>query len=66
MSRTKKVPTTKAIELILDDLMAIDEIAIEAQKLARASRTPSATYYSEDPRVHLPFSLSPSSLAMNL
>ena len=47
MSRTKKVPKTKAIELILDDLMAIDEIAIEAQKLARASRTPLTT-----PRIH--------------
>ena len=40
MRRTKKAPSTKAIEMILDDLMAIDEIAIEAQKLARASRAP--------------------------
>ncbi len=40
MSLAKKAPSTKAIEMILDDLMAIDEIAIEAQKLARARRAP--------------------------
>ncbi len=47
MSRLKKLTKTKAIELILDDLMAIDETAIEAQKLARASRTPITA-----PRIH--------------
>jgi len=39
----KKVPRTKAMEMILDDLMAIDEIAIEAKKLPMARRTPLAT-----------------------
>lgn len=43
MSRAKKAPRTKAMEMILDDLMALDEMAIEAQKLARARRTPTTT-----------------------
>ncbi len=47
MSRTKKVPKTKAMEIILDDLMAFDEIAIEAQKFAKASRVPVIA-----PRIH--------------
>jgi len=36
-----------AMELILDDLMAIDAMAMEAQKLARASKAPIA-----GPRIH--------------
>ena len=43
----KKVPRTKAMEMILDDLMAIDEIAIEAKKLPMARRTPLTT-----PKIH--------------
>ena len=47
MSRMKKVPRTKAMEITLDDLMAIDEIAIEAKKLPMASRAP-----IDAPRIH--------------
>lgn len=36
----KKVPTMMAMEIILEDLMATDAMAMEAQKLARASRAP--------------------------
>jgi len=47
MSRAKKVPRTKAMEIIFDDLMALDAMAIETQKLATASRAPVTA-----PRIH--------------
>jgi len=47
MSRIKKLPRTAAMEKILEDLMAIDAMATEAQKLARASRAPITA-----PRIH--------------
>ncbi len=47
MSRAKKAPRTKAMEIFLVDLMAIDEIEIEAKKLASASRAPITA-----PRIH--------------
>ena len=40
MIRRKKVPTTATMEIILEDLVATDVMAMEAQKLARASSAP--------------------------